>query len=317
MPANRKRTTQKRQKEKLTKIDAEQGSVDANSPMSLKEAGNAALEAGDVARATHMYTLGVDMVLGDHATAESIDWYELDRKSDGGGLLHALLSNRSLAHYKQKDFAAAIDDAERCVQACPDFARGHIRLLSALKAERKPLQEQREACSRGLRACPSCEELQQANIELAGDSSSVNDDEEVAKVMEVTRRIANDPRDPKHAMAAGDLGSALAVGAHGEEQNLVEAEKFLRIGAKGGDAASQRNLGLLLLDLQQAGEAAQHLQAAATQGDDHAAEVLTALRKEAEQKAAAARFQLSLLASQGDERAKAMLEQLQSEGGLQ
>ena len=30
----------------------------------LKDAGNAALAAGDVARATHMFSLGIDVVLG-------------------------------------------------------------------------------------------------------------------------------------------------------------------------------------------------------------------------------------------------------------
>jgi len=48
--------------------------------------------------------------------------------------------------------------------------------------------------------------------------------------MEATRAIANDPGDSRHALAAGDLGSALAVGAHGLDQDIEEAERYLTIG---------------------------------------------------------------------------------------
>ena len=50
-------------------------------------------------------------------------------------------------------------------------------------------------------------------------------------------------------MAATDLGSALAVGAFGLSKDLVEAERYLRIGIEGGDVSAQRNLGLMLLDV--------------------------------------------------------------------
>jgi hypothetical protein len=40
----------------ISKIDAAHGHVDAKSPTALKDAGSAALAAGDMVRATHMYT---------------------------------------------------------------------------------------------------------------------------------------------------------------------------------------------------------------------------------------------------------------------
>jgi TPR repeat protein len=51
-------------------------------------------------------------------------------------------------------------------------------------------------------------------------------------------------------MAATDLGSALAVGAFGLSKDLAEAERYLRIGIAGGDVSAQRNLGLMLLDIE-------------------------------------------------------------------
>jgi TPR repeat protein len=51
-------------------------------------------------------------------------------------------------------------------------------------------------------------------------------------------------------MAATDLGSALAVGAFGLSKDLKEAERYLRIGIEGGDVSAQRNLGLVLLDIE-------------------------------------------------------------------
>ena len=57
----------------FSKVDAAHGKVDARSPSSLKEAGNLALTKGDVARAVHMYTLGIDMCLGPSLEARPKD----------------------------------------------------------------------------------------------------------------------------------------------------------------------------------------------------------------------------------------------------
>ena len=58
-----------------------------------------------------MDTLGVDMIIGKNETpVEAADWYTLDMASNG--VLHVLLSNRSLTHLKQNDAAAAAVDAE-------------------------------------------------------------------------------------------------------------------------------------------------------------------------------------------------------------
>ena len=67
---------------------------------------------------------------------------------------------------------------------------------------------------------------------------------------------------PRHVLAAGDYGSALALGAHGVAQDTEEGEKYLQIAAAGGDVASQRNYGMLLLQLNRAAEAAEQLSAA-------------------------------------------------------
>ena len=68
-----------------------------------------------------------------------------------GGLLHLLLSNRSLMLLKTGDAAAAVDDAENCCAAAPDFAKGHLRLLAALAAvDGGSLEVRLRACVRGL-----------------------------------------------------------------------------------------------------------------------------------------------------------------------
>ena len=41
-----------------------------------------------------------------------------------------------------------------------------------------------------------------------------------------TRRAADDEADPRRGLACGDLGSALAVGAHGLEKDVEEAERY-------------------------------------------------------------------------------------------
>ena len=148
-----------------------------------------------------------------------------------------------------------------------------------------------------------------------GDKSDTSE-AEAAAGLALTRRVAEDPNDPRRFMAAGDLGSALAVGAYGAEKDVAEAERYLRQGAEGGDAASQRNLGLLLLELDRPAEAATALKAAAAQGDEQAGATLAQLGDEVKRQAEQARFQLGILAGKGDPRAKEMLEQLQRTEGL-
>lgn len=308
----------------VAKISAEHGSVAAHSPSALKDAGGEALQAGDVARATHMYTLGIDLILKGEVKppASAAEWFALEAKS--GGVLSALLSNRSLTLLKQEDAQAAAADAEHCTCAKPDWAKGHLRLLAALDACAAPLEERRRTCARALRACPGDRSLLEAKAALldAGQlteevpsGGAVTDDEAAACAEQIaaTRRIAADPADPRRAMAAGDYGSALALGAFGLQKNIAKAEAYLRLGSDGGDAGAQRNLGLLLLELDRAPEAAELLRLAADQGDEQATLTLDQLRNEAKAREEAALFKLRALASQGDPRAHMMLEQFEAE----
>ena len=139
------------------------------------------------------------------------------------------------------------------------------------------------------------------------------DEAAISAQLAATRLIADDPTDARRPMAAGDLGSAYALGVHGVEKDLTRAEAYLRIGADGGDAGSQRNLAMLLLESERASEAAEWLRRAADQGDADAAATLDSLVAEAAQKREAALFKLRALASAGDERARAMLEEMGNE----
>ena len=54
----------------FTKIDASSGKVfGARDPSALKEAGNLALKKGDLSRAVHMYTMGIDLCIGSDPEA--------------------------------------------------------------------------------------------------------------------------------------------------------------------------------------------------------------------------------------------------------
>lgn len=244
-------------------------------------------------------------------------WLDLERASKG--VLHALLSNRSLAYFKQNDFAAATADAERCCAAAPGFAKGHLRLVAALEGgeehTKAPLKERRAAVVRGMRACPNNPALETAMDKLVVEAGPLNaqflaeDALHLKEQMEETRRIANDVTDKRHAIAAGDLGSAYAVGAHGVEQDVVEAERYLKMGAAAGDPASSRQLGLLLLELERPEEAAEALKVAAELGDQEAAVSLRKLAIEADKKQEQLMGQLKARASAGDPRARAMLQQ--------
>ena len=294
----------------LPPISPEHGKC-AGSPEALKQAGNEAVRLGEWQRAAHMFTLAIDMILGDTTPTTAAEWFAAD--ADSKGMLHLLCSNRSLAHLSLQDSAAAADDAEHCCLARPDFVKGHLRLLAALRLGDAPVQEQIDACSRGLRACPHSRDLQAARGALGGGQEPADSGEEAAALLSQlaeTRRIADDPKDARRFMAAGDYGAALVLGAHGVEQNRELGEIYLRRGADGGDSGAQRNCGMLLLESDRAAEAAEYLRQAADQGDEEAAATLLALGKEAEHKREQAVFKLRALASAGDERARAMLTEM-------
>ena len=299
-------------------IAREHGQVDAHNPSVLKEAGNDAMRSGDWKRGMHMFTLGIDMITGSEPPTDAAGWFALDVKSKG--MLHLLCSNRALAHLNLGDTSAAAQDAESCCQARPGFAKGHHRLLAALTAAGAPLEDRREACARGRRACPTSSELSDAQVVLdeeagvgPGEATGAAEAAALAAQLASTRLIADDPSHGQHAIAAGDLGSALALGAYGVSKDLDEAERYLRIGADGGDVGAQRNLGMLLLQSERAAEAAGYLRMAHGQGDEEAGSTLDALRREADALREQAVFKLKALAANGDARAKAMLEQLEAE----
>ena len=82
-------------------LTQDQGSIDCSSPEALKQAGNDALNGGDVKQAARLYTIGIDLILGDASPSNASEWFQTDQQC--GGTLHALLSNRSLAQLKSDD----------------------------------------------------------------------------------------------------------------------------------------------------------------------------------------------------------------------
>ncbi|GMH66817.1 hypothetical protein TL16_g10543 [Triparma laevis f. inornata] len=292
-------------------IKPEHSQLDAKSPLNLKSQGNDALNKGDFITAGRMYTLAIDLILDgrdNEAIVKPGVLSMLDKES--GHVLHALFSNRSLAMLKQKDVAAAKEDAELCTLAKPDFAKGHLRLLAALDEDGASVEERRSVVSRALLSCPENAELKTMELRYALDTDggvSASTDIDGAAVIRETMKVAAEQGHPQRAMACGDVGSAYACGAHGLEKDVVKAESFLKQGMELGDGASARNLGLLYLDLQRVNEAAPTLSKAAELGDEEANDILQQIAGEAEKKKEEMIKKLRMMADMGDQRAVEMI----------
>lgn len=310
-----------------TPIKTAQGQVLPGNPDELQEMANDAARSGNHGKAVHLYTMAIDLVArgmprDNHGVAATADLLSLNKSSNGQ--LAKLLSNRSLMYLKQGDVPAALEDADTCTRADPAFEKGHMRLVAALEAAGKPFQDQLEAVERGLAACPDSEMLvnrkwslkkaiaSQPVAESSQDMPESRNSGETA--IEATRRLADDPSEPRRALAAADLGASFAVGAHGLQKDVTQAEKYLRIGAEGGDVTARRNLGLLLLELGRSVEAAEELRQAVLAGDEEAAGPLQRLAAEAQLREQEARARLEQLAEEGDPRATQMLRELQDSG---
>eukprot|EP00747_Dinoflagellata_sp_TGD_P165227 gnl/TRDRNA2_/TRDRNA2_186234_c0_seq1.p1 gnl/TRDRNA2_/TRDRNA2_186234_c0~~gnl/TRDRNA2_/TRDRNA2_186234_c0_seq1.p1 ORF type:complete len:319 (+),score=88.78 gnl/TRDRNA2_/TRDRNA2_186234_c0_seq1:106-1062(+) len=307
-----------------TPMQGPKGELLPGSAAELRALANEAMGRGEDKRAAHLYTLAIDLLArgmkrDKDGRAAAEDLFRLNKSCDGE--LAKLLSNRSLAHLKQGDAAGAVEDADACTKAEPTFDKGHMRLVAALESEGATLLRQLEACDVGLAVCPNSELLRSRRERLAkavatqraagsgAEEHNAGHAEESAQLsaIEQTRRLADMPSDPRRAMAAADLGSALAVGAFGLKKNLQEAERYLRIGSEGGDVTAQRNLGMLLLEMDRGAEAAEELSGAADAGDEQAAEALQQLLVESRVQEMEARMKLEQMAAAGDPRAIEML----------
>merc|ERR1712151_228519 len=102
----------------------------------------------------------------------------------------------------------------------------------------------------------------------------------------------------------------VASGAHGLKKDLEAAVKYLRISANAGAVSAQRDLGIILLEMEKPVEAAEELRQAAEAGDDEAAAVLQQIVEEANERQKEARAKLEKLAQMGDPRAACMLREL-------
>lgn len=303
-----------------TPIQAQAGQVLPGSPQDLLVMATEATRNGNDAKAAHFYTMALDslakgMKRDSQGVASDSDLLALNKASNGQ--LAEMLAGRSHVYLRQGDVAASVEDAETCVRADPAFEKGQLRLMVAYEKAAVPLQRQLEVCEMALEGCPGSEllirrkwRLKKAIAEQPA-SNQVPEQEQAHQepwTIEMTRRIADDPQDHRRALAAADLGMALLTGTHGMSKDLEEAERYLRLGCSGADAAAQRGLGLLLLELERPAEAADALKIAAEVGDEEAAAILQDLAAQANAQMAEARAKLQHMADMGDLRARKMLE---------
>jgi len=299
------------------------GKILAGKPEELHASAKEAVTAGDDTKASHFYTMAIDVLakgtkIDKNGVISDTDLAALNKSSEG--LLAELLCGRSHIYLRQRDFTAALEDAETCTRADPSYEKGHLRLAVAYESAGVDLALQLEACERGLEACPGSELLvtrkwrlkkavaEQKDVKKLEKSDEQNTSETWG--IEQTQRLADDSSDPRRAMAAADLGRAFAAGAHGLKKDMKAAVRYLRISVEGGDVSAQRDLGLLLLELGEPVEASEQLRMAAEAGDEDAAGALQQLVSEAQERQKEARAKLEKLAAMGDPRAQAMLAEL-------
>eukprot|EP00929_Paragymnodinium_shiwhaense_P016858 TRINITY_DN12551_c0_g1_i1.p1 TRINITY_DN12551_c0_g1~~TRINITY_DN12551_c0_g1_i1.p1 ORF type:complete len:347 (-),score=117.11 TRINITY_DN12551_c0_g1_i1:181-1221(-) len=307
-----------------TPVKGAQGAILSADVVELHDSANEAFKLGDYSKATHFYTMAIDVLAKGmprdaNGVAKDADLLSLNKRSEGR--LAKLLANRSFTHLKQGDTDAAVEDAGTATRADPAFEKGHLRLLAALEAAGAPPRQLLEACEHAVEACIESEALvtrkwqlkkavaAEAEAAKKADRDACEEDASASgPCIEVTRRLADDPQDSRRPLAAADLGRSYAVGAHSLPKDLEKAEHYLRIAAEAGmDVAAWRDLGLLLLEKGRPTEAAEELSKAAKAGDEEAAAVMKHLAGEAEAKQAEALAKLEELAAAGDERAQAML----------
>ena len=193
-----------------TPIQTEPGKALPTTAPELRLAGNGAFGSGRFAEAAHMYTLAIDLLSrGMPRDADGVASAAdlFARNRAGGGELCTLLLNRS------------------CVQLkLGERARRRARGKPALDERRAALPP------------PEADEAPAAAAAAGG-----------ASPLEATRRVADDPDDPRRFIAAADYGAALAVGAFGAARDPDAAERYLRLAAP-EDLSARRNLGLLLAE---------------------------------------------------------------------
>jgi len=291
----------------------------------LHDSAKEAVRAGDLTKAAHFFTMAIDVVAkklkrDSNGVAADADLMALNKSCEG--LLAELLCGRSGVYLRQRDVQAALEDAETCTRAAPEYEKGHLRLAVAFESVGASLAQQLGACESGLENCPQSEVLvtrkwrlkkaiaEQKDVPQAQAKAADQKDVVEPWGIEQTRLLADDKSDSRRAMAAGDLGRALAAGAHGLDKDLDEALRYLHIAVDGGDVSAQRDLGLLLLEMGQPVEASEQLKLAAEAGDEEAAAVLQQLISEANERQKEARAKLEKLAEMGDPRARMMLADL-------
>lgn len=117
----------------------------------LKEKGNAALASGNYEEAIKYYSAAID----------------LDPKN------HVLFSNRSAAHAKASNYAAALEDANKTVSLNPSWSKGYSRKGSALAYLGK-YEDAIAAYERGLELEPGNQQLASGLAEVKKQAEEAN-----------------------------------------------------------------------------------------------------------------------------------------------
>lgn len=141
-----------------------------------KAAGNAAFTAGKYDDAIREFTSAIELAPDNHV----------------------LYSNRSAAHASLRDFAAAKEDAEKCVSLKGDWAKGYSR-LGAAQFGLGELETARDTYKRGLEVDGSNAQLRQGlqDVEAAIAAKQSREDNPLAKIFSdpgLMGKLATNPK---------------------------------------------------------------------------------------------------------------------------
>ncbi|KAJ3836336.1 activator of Hsp70 and Hsp90 chaperone [Lentinula raphanica] len=152
--------------------------ADANA---LKDQGNKAFAAKDWDKAIDLFSQAIAL--------------------DGSN--HVLYSNRSAAHAGKKEWAAALKDAEKCIEINPKWSKGYARKGAALHGS-KSFDEAIAAYEAGLEiedSAPLRKGLQEVKDAKAFDLQGQNDQNPFASMFadpNLIGKLASNPRTSKH-----------------------------------------------------------------------------------------------------------------------
>jgi len=149
--------------------------------------------------------MGVLPIMADAAKNQGNEFFKvknydeaIKHYSEGIGIdakHHVCYSNRSACYAATGKWSEALQDAEKCIESKPDFAKGYSRKGAALYGAKK-LEEAAAAYQEGIDKFPDDASLKQGldSVRQAGSQQGANQISEIFKNPQVLAKLHTDPK---------------------------------------------------------------------------------------------------------------------------